>query len=362
MKLIVPILILFLVQADASKPNHNLRKDTEPRRRHLISFSAFDQLLAEGGAEIASDGSSPTLAPVTSSASNMEARTTLTPTVSPTKITTLTLTVSPTDKPTTDAPPTSSPTDRPTTDEPSTSSPSTSAPTTSKPTDSPPVATSATPTSPLTTSEPTKNPTTLPATSIPTTAATPIPTTATATATPTATATATATPSYFVQDRVASTRTSSISLEVKGEAAPNQDTLDSICSATQTYVNTVTKRSFGKSTVTTLDCNVSMGQVHATAVTKFPDDGQAPDAITYDDYIQVVMISDETISTLPSKISEATSSLGMSQEVKAAVDTSVHPPVLQLSFEELHDSAVTMRPTFTVGGAIIVAFFTVLLA
>lgn len=75
----------------------------------------------------------------------------------------------------------------------------------------------------------------------------------------------------------------------------------------------------------------------------------APDAISYDDYIQVVMTSDETISTLPTEISQASSSLGMDKEVKASVDTSVHPPVILLSFEDLHDSAATSRSPFAVG-------------
>lgn len=141
---------------------------------------------------------------------------------------------------------------------------------------------------------------------------------------------------------------------MKGEATSSQDTINSICSATQTHVNTVTKRSFGMSTETTLDCNVlSMGQFHATTVTTFPGDIQAPDAITYDDFIHVVMISDETISTLPSKISS------VDREVKAAVDTSVHPPVLQLSFEDMYDSAGSMWRRSHTLGTVLVAFVAV---
>ncbi|KAL3935273.1 MAG: hypothetical protein SGBAC_009176 [Bacillariaceae sp.] len=349
MKLIAPILYFALRQVDASQLNLTLRKDRAQRERRLISFSAFNELIAEGGAETASDASSPTLAPaLTSSASKTEVRTTLAPTISPTKMPSQFLTTSPTDKPTdqptTDAPTTSSPTDRPTTEAAITSSSSTSASTTSEPTESPSIAPSM---SSPTTLEPTNNPTAVAETTHPTTAATP-------------TDTPTATPSSFAHDGVSSTRTSSLYFKVKGEAASNQATLDSICSATQRYVNTVTKRSFGKRTVTTMDCSASMmGQIHATTITEFHEN--APDAVTYDDYIQVVMISDETVSTLPSKIAMATSSLGMDQEVKAAVDYSAHPAVLQLSFEELHDSAVSMRPTCT-AGAIMVAFFTVFVA
>lgn len=95
-----------------------------------------------------------------------------------------------------------------------------------------------------------------------------------------------------------------------------------------------------------------MGQVHAITKTEFPNGIQAPDAVTYDDYIQVVMTADETISTLPAKISEAASSSMDKKEIKASVDSTVHPPVLKLSFETLQDSAAMMRSSFAVGATL----------